>query len=445
MKNLKRVVLAGTSSMVGKTLISTGIMRALSRRYRVQPYKVGPDYIDPTYHTTATGNYSRNLDSFFMNRWQIRELFWRHSRDKDISIIEGVRGLYEGISPYNDIGSTASVAKALEAPVILIVDARSLTRSAAAIIKGFRIFDRDVNIKGVIFNRVRGENHYRKLKEAVSYYLPDIEVLGGIPRDEKLKVPQRHLGLVPTPENREKIERYIDLWASVVEEYLDLERIVEIGDSVDFGERRDTVLWHVDRRRCSIGVAYDEAFNFYYWDTFDALRENGGDIKFFSPLRDAEVPECDVLYFGGGYPELFTKELSSNRSMIESIRDFEGKIYGECGGLMYLSRSIDGVEMVGLLKCDSVMTKEVQGLSYVCGTFLEDCPIGRRGVNFKAHEFHYSKVVRVRGRFAYRVERGRGIVNGMDGLLSPDGRVLGGYAHQHPVANPYLASSLVHC
>ncbi|HIP16433.1 MAG TPA: hydrogenobyrinic acid a,c-diamide synthase (glutamine-hydrolyzing), partial [Methanothermococcus okinawensis] len=161
MKNLKRIVVAGTSSMVGKTLISTGIMKALSKRYNVQPYKVGPDYIDPTYHTTATGNYSRNLDSFFMDRWQIRELFWRNSRGKDISIIEGVRGLYEGISPYNDVGSTASIAKALRAPVILIVDARSLTRSAAAIIKGFRIFDREVEIKGVIFNKVRNENHYR--------------------------------------------------------------------------------------------------------------------------------------------------------------------------------------------------------------------------------------------------------------------------------------------
>ncbi|AXI25625.1 Ni-sirohydrochlorin a,c-diamide synthase [Methanofervidicoccus sp. A16] len=443
MKNLKRVVLAGTSSMVGKTLISTGIMRALSKRYNVQPYKVGPDYIDPTYHTTATGNYSRNLDSFFMDRGQIRELFWRNSKGKDVSIIEGVRGLYEGISPYNDVGSTASISKALKSPVVLIVDARSLTRSAVAIIKGFRSFDRDVNIKGVIFNRVRGENHYRKLKDAISYYISDIEIIGGIPRDENLEVPQRHLGLIPTPEGREKIKRCIDLWGSLVEEYLDLEKLLEISDSIDFGDREDTTLWHVDKRRCTIGVAYDEVFNFYYWDTFDALRENGGNIKFFSPLRDAEVPNCDILYFGGGYPEIFAKELSGNRSMIESIRKFDGKIYGECGGLMYLSRSIDGIEMVGLLECDSIMTKEVQGLSYVIGTFLENCPIGKKDITFRAHEFHYSKVVNIRGRFAYRIERGRGIVDNMDGLLSSDGRVLGGYAHQHPVANPYFASSLV--
>jgi len=430
--------------MVGKTLISTGIMGALSKRYKVQPYKVGPDYIDPTYHTAATGNYSRNLDSFFMDMGQIRELFWRHSKNKDISIIEGVRGLYEGISPYNDIGSTASIAKALKAPVILIVDARSLTRSAAAIIKGFKSFDRDVSIKGVIFNRVRGENHYRKLKEAVSYYIPDIEIIGGIPRDENLQVPQRHLGLIPTPEVREEIERHIDLWVSIVEEYLDLDKIVEIGDTIDFGDRVETTLWHVDRGRCDIGVAYDEAFNFYYWDTFDALRENGGNIKFFSPLRDTEVPDCDVVYLGGGYPEVFAEELSRNKPMIESIRSFEGKIYGECGGLMYLSRSINGIKMLGLLECDSVITEKVQGLSYVVGTFLEDCPIGCRGNNFKAHEFHYSKLVKIRGRFAYRIERGRGIVNHMDGLLSPDARILGGYAHQHPVANPYFPSSLVH-
>lgn len=445
---MKRVVIAGSSSMVGKTTISTGIMKALSKRYDVQPYKIGPDYIDPTYHTMATGNKSRNLDSFFMGAQQIRSIFKRHSKEKDISIIEGVRGLYEGISPYDDVGSTASVAKALNAPVILIIDARSLTRSAAAIIKGFKIFDKDVNIKGVIFNKIRGEHHLKKLRDTVNYYVPDIEIVGAIPRDEKLTVSQRHLGLIPTPENRSEISKNIDVWSNIVEENLDLDKIVEISDesfdyNVDY-KNKDQTLWEVNKNKCKIGVAYDETFNFYYWDNFDALCENGAKIEFFSPLRDEEIPNCDILYLGGGYPEIFPQKLSSNKSMLESIRNFDGKIYGECGGLMYLTNSINGVEMLKLINCDAIMTKNVQGLSYVKGTFTRDCPIGKRGHEFRAHEFHYSKLININEKdFAYKINRGKGITNSMDGIITKDGNILGGYAHQHCVANPYFASSMV--
>ena len=457
MKILKRIVLAGTSSMVGKTTISTGIMKALSKKYDIQPYKIGPDYIDPTYHTSATGNRSRNLDSFFMEDYQIRELFKRNSKNKDISIIEGVRGLYEGISPYNDIGSTASVSKSLNAPVILIMDARSLTRSAAAIIKGFKSFDENVSIQGVIFNKIRGEKHYKKLKDAVNYYVPDVEIIGAIPRDEKLEVSQRHLGLVPTPENKENLNKNIDIWGNIVEEYLDLDKIVEISESNDFDNDNDNntnpntncnidnkTLWEINKNRCTIGVAYDEVFNFYYWDNFDALGENGAKIKFFSPLNDEDIPNCDILYFGGGYPEIFAYKLSKNKPMIESIRNFDGKIYGECGGLMYLTNSINGIEMLKILNCDSIMTENVQGLSYVKGTFACDCPIGKEEYEFKAHEFHYSKLINIKEKlFAYKINRGRGIINNRDGIISKDGRALGGYAHQHCVGNPYFASTMV--
>lgn len=458
MKTPKRVVLAGTSSMVGKTTISTGIMKALSKRYDIQPYKIGPDYIDPTYHTSATGNHSRNLDSFFMDDWQIRELFKKNSKNKHLSIIEGVRGLYEGISPYNDIGSTASVSKSLNSPVILIMDARSLTRSAVAIIQGFKNFDKNVDIRGVIFNKVRGDTHYKKLKDAVKYYLKDVEVIGAIPRDEKLEVSQRHLGLIPTPENRNQLNKNIEIWASIVEEHLDLDKIVEIGGNNDFNSDVDCnnvvdsdnfsnerKLWEIDKNNCTVGVAYDEAFNFYYWDNFDALKENGAKIKFFSPLHDESIPDCDVIYIGGGYPEIFANELSNNDSMIESIRTFDGKIYGECGGLMYLTNSIDGIKMLEILDCDSIMTKNVQGLSYVKGTFNFDCPIGKKCYSFKAHEFHYSKIININSNtlFAYKINRGKGIINQMDGIMSKNGKILGGYAHQHCVGNPFFASSLV--
>ena len=453
--DFKRVVLAGTSSMVGKTTIATGIMKALSKKYTVQPYKIGPDYIDPTYHTTATQNQSRNLDSFFMDDGQIIELFKRNFKNSnaDISIIEGVRGLYEGISPYNDVGTTASISKSLNSSTILILDGRSLTRSAAAIIKGFKSFDTDVNIDGVIFNKIRGEKHYKKLKEAVKYYVPDIEVIGALPRDEKLEVSQRHLGLVPTPENKEKLNNDVELWGNVVEERLDLDKIVELSHRYELNEHTETdantntieptKLYEINKNKCTIGVAYDEVFNFYYWDNFKALEDNGAKIKFFSPLNDEYMPDCDVLYLGGGYPEIYANELNKNKSMVESIKNFDGKIYGECGGLMYLTNSINGIKMTGLLDCDSIMTDRVQGLSYVKATFMSDCIVGKKGAEFKAHEFHYSKLINIKEKsFAYDINRGTGIINKKDGIIK-DNRILGGYTHQHCVANPYFARSLV--
>ncbi|MBB6401333.1 cobyrinic acid a,c-diamide synthase [Methanococcus maripaludis] len=444
---MKRIVIAGTSSMVGKTTISTGIMKALSKKHNVQPYKIGPDYIDPTYHTEATKNKSRNLDSFFMDEMQVRSIFKRHSKNKDINVIEGVRGLYEGISPYNDIGSTASVAKTINAPVILLMDARSLTRSAAAIIKGFKSFDPDLNIKGVIFNKIRGEGHLNKLKEAVKYYDNEIEIIGAIPRDDGLSVSQRHLGLVPTPENKRELLERIDLWGETVEKCLDLEKIVELSDeNFDFcvdDKNKEETLWKVEKNNSKIAVALDESFNFYYWDNFDALEENGAKLKFFSPINDSEVPDCDTIYLGGGYPEIFSEKLSNNKSMIESIRNFDGKIYGECGGLMYLTNSIDGIEMLKLIDADAVMTPNVQGLSYVKGTFEKDCIIGKKSKEFKAHEFHYSKLININENdFSYKINRGKGIINSMDGITSKDGDIVGGYAHQHCIGNPYFAASL---
>jgi cobyrinic acid a,c-diamide synthase len=444
---MKRVVIAGTSSMVGKTTISTGIMNALSKKNNVQPYKVGPDYIDPTYHTKATENTSRNLDSFFMDETQIRSLFKRHSQNKDISIIEGVRGLFEGISPYNDVGSTASVAKTIDSPIILLMDARSLTRSAAAIIKGFKSFDSELNIKGVIFNKIRGDGHLNKLKEAVKYYDGEIEIVGAIKRDENLAVAERHLGFVPTPEKTEELGKQIEFWGDTVLECLDIDKIIEISD-VDFeipvdNKNKDETLWKVDKNSSKIAIAFDESFNFYYHDNFDALKENGAKLEFFSPIHDFEIPNCDILYLGGGYPEIFSKELSKNTSMIESIRNFDGKIYGECGGLMYLTNSINGVDMLKLINADSIMTKNVQGLSYVIGSFKKDCIIGKEKETFKAHEFHYSKLININENdFSYEINRGTGIIDKLDGISIKDGRIVGGYAHQHAVGNPYFASCL---
>ena len=223
-----KIVLAGTSSAVGKTTIATGIMKALSEKHNIQPFKVGPDYIDPSYHTLATGNPSRNLDSFFMTDYQIINVFNQGLKksNSEIGIIEGVRGLYEGISPTGDVGNTASIAKALDAPVILILDARSLVKSAAAVVLGFKSLDPSIKIEGVILNKVRGKKHYLKAKESVEK-LTDTKVIGGIPRDDSLMVKQRHLGLVPALE-KEKIINNIDIWSNIIKKYIDLDLLMDI-------------------------------------------------------------------------------------------------------------------------------------------------------------------------------------------------------------------------
>ena len=439
-----RVVLAGTGSAVGKTTIATGIMKALSGR-GVQPFKVGPDYIDPSYHTMATGNTSRNLDSFFMSDGQIREAFIRAMEISGarMGVIEGVRGLYEGISPVNDVGSTASVAKALNAPVVLIINSRSLVKSAAAIVLGFRALDPEVRIKGVILNQVKNRRHYLKTKRSVED-LADTRVIGGIPRDEELAVEQRHLGLVPAVE-RESIASFIEKWGLAMEEYIDLDALEDIMSSagrIHGGRER---LWKKENsKRVRIGVAFDEAFNFYYRENLEALEDNSASIIHFSPLHDEELPDADALYIGGGYPEVFAGALESNIPMRKSIMKFHGDgrpIFGECGGLMYLMASINDHEMCRVFPYPSEMTPRVQGLSYVISEAIEDNIITEAGDVFRGHEFHYSRaLVDKNARFAFRVLRGKGIMDSMDGVTS--GSALASYIHIHAASCPQFAANL---
>ena len=302
-----RIILAGTGSSVGKTTIATGIMKALSDKFNVQPFKVGPDYIDPSYHTLATGNVSRNLDSFFMIPGQVRDSYLKAMKSKDIAIIEGVRGLYEGIDSVNDVGSTASIAKSLEAPVILIIDSRSLVKSAAALVLGFKQLDPKINIAGVILNKLKNKNHYLKTKKSIED-ITNTEVIGGIIRDESLSIEQRHLGLVPAVE-RENSLKFIDLWSNIIKKSIDLDRLVEIAKSSPKIKSNIVPIWNkLNRQKVKIGVAFDEVFNFYYKENIESLEANNVKIEYFSPLKDENLPDVDGLYIGGGYPELFSKQ-----------------------------------------------------------------------------------------------------------------------------------------
>jgi cobyrinic acid a,c-diamide synthase len=440
-----RLVLAGTGSAVGKTTIATGIMKALSDEYAVQPFKVGPDYIDPTYHTLATGNYSRNLDSFFMTDGQIRQGFERGIKisDADFGIIEGVRGLYEGISATGDVGNTASIAKALDAPVVLILNSRSLVKSAAAVVLGFKALDPTINIQGVILNQVKNRKHYLKTKEAVEI-LAKTEVVGGIPRSDAIRVEDRHLGLVPAVE-RENILGSINKWGEMVKDYIDLDNLISLMKDANKLPLGRESLWETqNRQKVKLGVAMDEVFTFYYRDNLDALEENQAELVYFSPFHDEELPDVDGVYIGGGYPEIFAHELECNQSMRDSILKFhrEGRpIYAECGGLMYVCRSINHHKMCNIFGYDSVMTKKPQALSYVISKANRKSIVADKDDIIKGHEFHYSKVDIKDGNptFAFKILRGSGIINQQDGMMSKN--TVASYIHTHTAAYPSFASN----
>lgn len=439
---MKRVVLTGTGSGVGKTTIATGIMKALSDEHKIQPFKVGPDYIDPSYHNCATGVSSRNLDSFFMSDGQIRQSFKNGmtSSHADYGIIEGVRGLYEGISPTNDIGSTSSIAKALNSPVILIINSRSLVRSAAAMTLGFKALDSRIDIEGVILNNVKSQKHYLKTKEAVEK-LANTRVLGGIGRDNSISMEQRHLGLIPAVE-QERISGLVEKWGELIRENIDLDALMEIMDNSNPIINEYEPIWSPNKtkHKTRIAVPFDEAFNFYYKENLEALEYNNAKIEYFSPIHDEQLPSVDALYIGGGYPEIFKKELSKNTTMLESIKEFSQDnhpIYAECGGLMYLCKTIDSLPMVDVFPYHSMLTKRVQGLSYTIAHVQRDNPILKKNTTYHGHEFHYSKVEYTGSNsndFAFSMRRGVGITGKYDGLLKNN--TLASYIHTHTACLP---------
>jgi cobyrinic acid a,c-diamide synthase len=394
MPAVPRIVVAGTHSGCGKTTVSVGLMSALGRKgVRVSPFKVGPDFIDPLFHSLATGIPSRNLDTWLMGVEAVRNCFLENSTG-DLSVIEGVMGLFDGASPKNDRGSTAEVARLLRAPVILVVDGEGVAGSAAAIVKGFCELDRRLKVGGIIFERVWGKGHYEVLRDAVKR-IRGVSVLGYVEPAPSLKVPERHLGLVP-PEQFRMSRSWVSAAGQAVSRTVDLDAVLKLAHKAP-GLRRARAQ-PPPPPRVKIGIARDEAFNFYYADNLDLLRAAGADLVPFSPLHDEELPQVNALIFGGGFPESYAERLSRNGRMISAVRSMirsGGPVYAECGGLMYLAEElIDAAgrrhPMVGIVPGRIRIGSHLQNFGYARAVPTRDTFLLRQGERLRGHEFHHS-------------------------------------------------------
>ena len=439
------VIVAGTSSGVGKTTIATGIVAALrARGLRVQPFKAGPDYIDPTYLARAAGRPCRNLDTWMLTDDTVREMFTRAAAQSDVALVEGVMGLFDGAD--NGTGSAAHLARLLGLPVVLVIDARAMAQSAAAIALGFQRFDPKVRIAGIVLNRVASERHAALCREAIAART-GLPVLGAIPRSEEAAIPERHLGLVPDVETP-AATRWFDGLAELAARHLDLDALLTLAAPVAAAAVAPQVFpSSTVAPRARIAIARDEAFHFYYQDSLDLLEAHGAELCPFSPLADPALPECDAIYIGGGFPELFAADLARNEAMHAAIRDAAARglpVYGECGGLMYLGGGIvdfEGVRhgMVGIVPAESVMQSSRLTLGYreveSCGTAL--LPAGER---MRGHEFHWSSLATppIDASAAYRVldQDGRA-----DGYRA--GSVTATYVHAHLATRADLAPNFI--
>ncbi len=444
-----RLVIGGATSGVGKTTIAIGLMAALSRRgLRVQPYKVGPDYIDPSYHTVASGRLSRNLDSWMLSEGTILELFGRASEGADLALIEGVMGLFDGLSGLEEVGSTAHVAKLLRAPVLLVLDVGRTVRSAAAMVLGYATLDPGLRLAGVLLNRVGGARHRDWTQEAIEA-LTKIPVLGALPEVPELELPERHLGLIPTCE-RQALDRYLEKLVSLMERNVDLERLVAIALEVPPLPIAPSGLFaaRAGSPRVRLAVAKDEAFSFYYADGLELLTAAGAELVSFSPIHDRSLPDgAQGLYLGGGFPELFADRLTANgpmrREILEAARDGM-PIYAECGGLMYLTEAIvnfDGASfpMVGAVPGRAVMERGSVRIGYVEVDPVRKSVLAEPGRRLRGHEFHSARWEGAESVSpAYRIVNRGGEPEGYT-----QGNLLASFVHLHLATDVGLAGRFV--
>lgn len=443
-----RLLIAAPGSGHGKTTVVCGLAAALVRAgVDVRTFKAGPDYLDPTWHRLVTGRPSRNLDGWMTGPEGVRQGFTRGAEGGEIALIEGVMGLFDGRDPRSLDGSGAELALLLDAPVLLVVDASGMARSAAAVVEGFARHVPGVRVAGVIFNRVGSKGHTQLLAEAMEA-VAGVRCLGGLPAAPELAVPERHLGLVSA--TIAGSSDWVGRLAGWVAEHVDLDGVRAIAGGPVPGEVSDALFGaapaapprrEAGARTARIGVARDAAFHFYYEDNLDLLEEAGATLVPFSPLADAALPpDLDGLYLGGGYPEAHSATLTANASMRASIAAFPGVIYAECGGLMFLGEALDEHPMCGALPLRTRMGERLRALGYREVVTTRETVLGPAGTSFRGHEFRYSELAGPPGVApAYAVTGRWGA--GPEGWSV--GRRLGSYIHAHFGSNPALAANLV--
>ncbi|KUO52802.1 MAG: cobyrinic acid a,c-diamide synthase [Desulfitibacter sp. BRH_c19] len=449
--DIPRIVISAPHGRSGKTTITLGLLSAFTKNgVRVQPFKKGPDYIDPSWHTEVTGINCRNLDCYMMDDNILRESFIKGSQNSNISIVEGAMGLHDGFD-LDGTGSTAQVAKIIKAPVIFVVDTRRMTRSVAALVMGFQNFDKDVEIAGVILNQVARVRHETILRGAIEKYC-GIPVIGSIPKDSKLSIPDRHLGLIPAQEN-DKYHNAIEYITKSIQKNIDLKLLISIAKGAQPLEyEMPTNRKDISSRPIKIGVIRDRVFSFYYPENLEALEEQGAELVYINSLNDGSLPDIDGLYIGGGFPEVFAEELEKNTSLRKDIKNKAENglpIYAECGGLMYLAQKIiideKKYNMVGIFNFTVKMENKPQGHGYTRLKVKNANPFfNNANTIIRGHEFHNSKILNLDSTiatFAFNVERGSGIDGSSDGITYKN--VLATYNHIHSLAVPQWAQGFI--
>ena len=425
------IYLSAAHKSSGKTVVSLGICGALkAQKLSVQPFKKGPDYIDPIWLSQASGKACYNLDFYNMTESEILQLYGDKNSTADISIIEGNKGLYDGMSVTGG-DANADLAKLLDLPVILVIDSTGITRGVAALVKGYQAFDADVNIAGIILNKVAGERHESKLIQAIEHYT-DLDVIGSVRRSKELIIDERHLGLMPANEAPQS-QQFIDSASRLIAEQVDLNKIISFEKNI---QTTIAPSINITAAKLKVGVAKDSSFGFYYQDDLDKFNQLGVEIIYFDTHKDAHLPHCDGLFIGGGFPEMQLEALSANQSLIKDIKlKIEQGLptYAECGGLMYLTNQITSdtgtYPMVGVIDAQTSMSPKPIGRGYVQLAPSKDHPWKNVAKTIYAHEFHYSKLDNIdpNTRYAFKVLRGVGVDNMQDGIIKYN--LLASYTH----------------
>ncbi len=461
------LVVAGTHSGSGKTTVSLGLMAALKKRgLSVAPFKVGPDFIDPGHHRAVTGNPSRNLDGWMLSESENKKIFNRGMAGADIAVVEGVMGMYDGYDGRSEAGSTAQMAKWLGLPVLLVVNAKSMARSAGALVYGFTRFDPECSFCGVLFNRVGSPRHLEYLRQGLEGFSAP-PIMGGIPRNADIEIPERHLGLF-TSEDHGLSDEHVSGLADFIEEHVDIDALLKNLPAVAVSDDHDLRGTSVETRQSTektvrIGVARDNAFCFYYPDNIEVLEESGADIVYFSPVEDPALPDdLDGVYLGGGYPELHAEKLAQNEGVRNALRKYceNGMpVYAECGGFMYLCERLIGkdgasFDMAGCFPFATRMQDKLRSLGYREISFAKDTPVGRKAMVARGHEFHYSRLEEcdngsenvakdgsVEIQDVYEATDRSGAQRSCPGYLV--NRCLGSYVHLHFKSCPEIGKNFV--